>query len=146
MGFVFIAHFPTSAWQSNCYLIATKEAAECVIVDPGPQSFARVKQLVRDHQLAPQGVLLTHGHVDHVADAAAVAAEYGIPVWIHPHDQELLSNPLAGLGQSFSHFLQQTLGTTTLTPPKDVRDLVGQESLKIAGISFDITHLVFFWF
>src|SRR5262249_54627775 len=40
-----------------------------------------------------RGLVLTHGHYDHVWDAAAVAREHGCRVWIHPADAGLARDP-----------------------------------------------------
>ena len=78
--------FPAGPLQANCYLLAAADGAECVIVDPGQEAVAALDEQLREHSLTPAGVLLTHGHFDHVFSAGEVCAAHGVPAWIHPDD------------------------------------------------------------
>jgi len=129
---VFLASFPSGAWQANCYLIALAEKAECVIVDPGQDAAAMVERLVAEHGLVPSAVLATHGHFDHVADAAAVADGYGIPVYIHPADRHLLADPAAGLDAGGAAMVRQLVGPA-MAEPRDVREYPA-DVLSVAGL------------
>ena len=135
---VFLASFPSGPWQANCYLAAAGVGAECVIVDPGVGASSGVRQLVAANGLIPAGVLLTHGHVDHIASAAQLADEWGIPAWIHVDDRELLTDPAAGLGAETAPLLNQLLGGRPLTEPKDLRFF--ESGVDVAGLTFDVIH------
>ncbi|MFT4218032.1 MAG: MBL fold metallo-hydrolase [Micropruina sp.] len=135
---MFLASFPAGPWQANCYLAAAAAGAECVIVDPGVDAFDGVRDAVADHGLTPVGVLLTHGHIDHVASATRVADEWGVPAWIHADDRELLTDPAAGLGPSSASLLAQVLGEVELAEPDDLRFF--ESGLDVAGLTFDVLH------
>ena len=36
------------------------------------------------HQNAPNAILLTHGHFDHVSAAKALAGDWNVPIYAHP--------------------------------------------------------------
>lgn len=74
----------------NCYLIGAGN--RCAVVDPGAES-GRIFAAIERRRLAPERILLTHGHVDHIAHCAAVAERYGIGVWIHRADLAYLEQP-----------------------------------------------------
>lgn len=135
---MFLATFPSGPWQANCYLAASAAGGQCVIVDPGVGAAQGVRQLVADHDLKPAGVLLTHGHIDHVATAAELADHWQVPAWIHAADRELLSDPGSGLGPEMAPLLAQVLGDTPLAEPADLR--LFDEGLDVAGLTFDVTH------
>ncbi|MFT4294841.1 MAG: MBL fold metallo-hydrolase [Micropruina sp.] len=135
---MFLASFPAGPWQANCYLAATAEGGECVIVDPGVDAFDGVRSAVVEHGLTPVGVLLTHGHIDHVASATRVADEWGVPAWIHAADRELLTDPVAGLGRSSAGLLAQVLGDVQLREPDDLR--LFETGLDVAGLTFEVLH------
>ncbi|MFT3862189.1 MAG: MBL fold metallo-hydrolase [Micropruina sp.] len=135
---MFLASFPSGPWQANCYLAAVAAGRECVIVDPGVGAAAGVRQLVAAHGLTPAGVLLTHGHIDHIASAAELADEWDVPAWIHADDRELLTDPAAGLGPSGRGLLSQVLGDTRLAEPSDLR--LFDSGLDVAGLSFEVLH------
>lgn len=82
---------------TNCYLVS-EPAGRCVIVDPGGGVSGEVHEAVAEAGLAPTAVLITHGHLDHTWDAAAVAVEYSVPVLIHAADAYRLDDPLGTIG------------------------------------------------
>lgn len=135
---MFLASFPAGPWQANCYLAAPAAGAECVVIDPGVDAFDGVRAAVANHGLTPVGVLLTHGHIDHVASATRVADEWGVPAWIHADDRELLTDPVAGLGPSSAELLAQVLGDLDLAEPEDLRFF--ETGLDVAGLSFEVIH------
>jgi len=136
-----IAGFPAGPWGTNCYLVATRPGGPCVVIDPGMNAAeggsASVEQVVREHGLRPQAVLLTHGHVDHVWCAAPVAQRYGIPVWIHPADRHLLTDPLAGLSAAAAGLL----GDHVFVEPPDLRELADRDALDLAELTFSVDHM-----
>ena len=75
-----LASFPAGPWQTNCYLIAAGEGADAVVIDPGVGAFEQVAAAAESRGIGVAGVLLTHGHLDHVAGAADVAQRWGVPV------------------------------------------------------------------
>lgn len=130
-----VVGFPAGALQANCYLLATGVGSECVIVDPGQGAEPGIEKALREHRLTPVAVLATHGHVDHVASAAAVADAHDIAVHIHPDDRHLLSDPLAGLGPD----LASTFGAVTLIEPSAVVPLT-ERVLDLAGLRITVDH------
>ncbi|MFE7194184.1 MBL fold metallo-hydrolase [Kitasatospora sp. NPDC057541] len=134
---MFIAGFPAGAWGTNCYLVAPGPGEECVIVDPGHQAAAGVEELVREHRLKPVAVLLTHGHIDHVASVVPVCGAKGVPAWIHPEDRYMMSDPEKALGRSLG---TQLMGELTVGEPDDVRELTDGSVLELAGLSLTVDH------
>jgi len=132
---VLVVGFPAGALQANCYLLATGVGSECVIVDPGQGAEPGIEKALREHRLTPVAVLATHGHVDHVASAAAVADAHDIAVHIHPDDRHLLSDPLAGLGPD----LASTFGAVTSIEPSAVVPLT-ERVLDLAGLRITVDH------
>ncbi len=86
---VFPRLFTASRGGVNMHVIAHPDGA--VLIDaglPGGAS-ALVAALEQFPDLA--GIVLTHGHYDHIGGAAAVAKARGVPVWMHPADGALLA-------------------------------------------------------
>ncbi|MFZ1411540.1 MAG: MBL fold metallo-hydrolase [Micropruina sp.] len=136
---MFLASFPAGPWQANCYLAAAEAGAECVIVDPGVDASEGVRSLVAEHDLTPAGILLTHGHIDHVATAAALAREYGVPCWIHPEDRLLLTDPAAGLSSDSRTLLAQLFGDERFEEPPDLR-MLDERGFELGGLEFSVVH------
>lgn len=129
------------AFATKCYLLAPRAGAECVIVDPGFGVAERLAKTVADLGLRPTGVLLTHGHLDHTRSVGPVCAAYGVPAYIHPADNGMLSDPLSGLGPEFTPEFEQILGPCwRWEEPSDVRALRGGTVLELAGLELAVDH------
>ena len=83
---------PSGPFETNCY-IADCNNGKAILIDPAPDSFSKIKDTLKKHQLTPIALLLTHSHWDHIADASKVKKEFSIPVYIHPRDSENLNHP-----------------------------------------------------
>ncbi|GAA2013357.1 MBL fold metallo-hydrolase [Nakamurella flavida] len=94
---MFIAGFPAGSFQANCYVLAAEPGGDALVVDPGQDALVRLEPLLAEHGLRPVAVLLTHGHLDHIASAAALCRSAGIPAHLHAADEVLLDDPLSGL-------------------------------------------------
>jgi glyoxylase-like metal-dependent hydrolase (beta-lactamase superfamily II) len=135
---VLIAGFPAGPWGTNCYVVASGPASECVVVDPGKDASDGVAELVREHRLKPVAVLVTHGHVDHMWCVAPVAGSYDATAWIHPSDRHLLTDPMAGMSSETTSLLLG--GSYSWAEPDDVRELVDGQHLELAGLTFLVDH------
>jgi len=80
------------AFETNCYILRESEAAkDCLIVDTGLEAGELVNFLQR-HKLNPMAVILTHGHIDHVAGVALLRESFPeIKVYIHKLDADMLT-------------------------------------------------------
>jgi hydroxyacylglutathione hydrolase len=135
---VLIAGFPAGPWGTNCYVVATGQGSECVIVDPGKDATEGLATLVREHRLKPVAVLVTHGHIDHMWCVAPVAGTYDATAWIHPRDRHLLTDPMAGMSRETSQMLLG--GKYSWAEPDDVRELSDLQELELAGVHFVVDH------
>ena len=138
---MFVTGFPAGSWGTNCYVVATAEGEDCLVVDPGQDSMGPLSDIMRDHRLRPVAVLLTHGHIDHVWSVAPLAAGHDIPAYIHESDRYRLADPA---GSSFSaardQLLALTKGELELTEPHDVRTFTDHAALDIAGVPLVVAH------
>jgi hydroxyacylglutathione hydrolase len=56
-------------FQQNCTLLWEEPAKRALVVDPGGE-VPRILEAIRKLGLAPERILLTHGHIDHAGGAA----------------------------------------------------------------------------
>ncbi|WP_040320118.1 MBL fold metallo-hydrolase [Aeromicrobium marinum] len=139
-----LTSFPAGPLQANCYLVARDRGAGCAVVDPGMDSLDGVRRAAAEHDLTPQAVLVTHGHFDHMWNAQDVASEFGCPVWIHPADRHLLSDPMAAISGESAAMLRQQLGMHDLpefAEPADVRDATDGATFDVDGVTFTVDHV-----
>ena len=89
---------------ANCYTVYDTESKNCLIIDLGGD-FSKILGQAQRLGLTVKGVVLTHGHFDHVAGAVH-CKEHGIPVYISREDAKMLSSKTnlseyAGYGQLY---------------------------------------------
>lgn len=127
-------------WEANCYLAGAAHSDECVLVDVGMDTSAAAERMIAESGRTLVAVLSSHGHLDHVADAQRVADAHDVPVWIHPADRHLLTDPVAGLGPQMGGLVEALYGSATLPEPVQVREWSDGDRLDLAGLSWGVTH------
>jgi glyoxylase-like metal-dependent hydrolase (beta-lactamase superfamily II) len=141
LGFVFIASFSSGPWAGNCYIVRESDTAtDVVVIDPGVDAKPLIEEVIAERGWRISGVLCTHGHVDHIADAAALANAAKVSMWLHSADNYMLTKPSAGLGADSIQLLRQILGGDELPRPKNLVDLKGVAQVSVGGIDFSVTH------
>lgn len=123
-----IAGLTVGPLAENCWIVGV--APRCAIVDPGAES-ERIFREVEERGLAPEKILLTHGHVDHIAHCAQVAGRYGIGLWAHAADLPYLERPQWPE-------LEALLGARPCPAPE--RLLADGESVAVAGLELSVLH------
>lgn len=139
---MFVTGFPAGAWSTNCYVLAAGPGEPCLIIDPGQDSIDRVHEIVRENNLVPAAVLLTHGHMDHVWSVAPVSRDFDIPAVIHSADRYRLADPAgSSLVAAREQLLAMTKDSLELTEPSDVELLPADGTdLELAGIRLGVRH------
>ena len=80
------------SFEVNCSILA--EDGRAWIVDPGSNAGDIVK-IADAASLAPEAIILTHGHFDHIGAVPALQEMWpDIPVYLHPADRAVLTHPL----------------------------------------------------
>lgn len=128
-----IMGFAAGPFHTNCFVWSHE--GRCVIIDPGMHALERVVDVVEKQGDTPEAIVLTHGHIDHTRDAAALAARYDVPVYIHRDDEFMLDK-----GAGVSEQTRQLFDANSMALPADIRYLEHGESLSMAGIEFEIRH------
>lgn len=110
---------------TNCYVVRTSdEASEAVVIDPGGDAAELGRELER-LGVTCVGILITHGHWDHLGGVADLADASGAPVYMAAEERIAL--------ERINDFAPAELPLRPYTP--DVL-LEGDETLDLAGISF----------
>ena len=125
--------YTLGVFQSNTYVLAARAGDGAVVIDPGQDASELIAERLAVHGLRLEAVLLTHGHIDHIWDAARVADPAGVPAYIHPGDRYMLDDPGAALGR-------MGLGKFDIGVPADVRDLADGDELHLGGVNLTVRH------
>lgn len=132
--------FPAAAFGTNCYVLATGEGEECVVVDPGIGIEETLREVLTQHRLKPTAVLLTHGHIDHVYSVTPVCGG-DTAAYIHSDDRYRLGDPLGSASAGIVGMLEQQFGhKATWTEPSNVIEVTDRESLTLAGLDLEVLH------
>ncbi len=111
--------------QVNCYIIYN-DKKHCVIVDPGAQG-KKIYKYVVENELVVDGIILTHGHFDHIGAVDYLYEKLQCPIYTHQETLELLNDPNLNLSCFDSPF--------TINSP-----------ITIPDIKFQIGEFSFVWF
>jgi hydroxyacylglutathione hydrolase len=120
-----VERFELGPIATNCYVVrASEEASEAVVIDPGGEAAELGRELER-LGVTCVGILITHGHWDHLGGVADLAEATGAPVYMAAEERIAL--------ERINDFAPAELPLRPYTP--DVL-LEGDETLDLAGIIF----------
>ena len=131
---MFISGVSLWAAETNAWVIAPEKGGLAVVID-APPDVAGIAQFLAKHDLTPVGILVSHGHVDHVGGAGGIASRYEVSAYIHPDDEFLYADPAAQMRQLWGFEIPGDYG-----PPQRWELLDGGTSIQLAGIDFDVLH------
>jgi hydroxyacylglutathione hydrolase len=112
---------------TNCYVVRSDaSASDAAVVDPSGDATELRLTLAR-LGASCAGILVTHGHWDHLLGVADLAEGTGAQVYMAAGERMLLESPQG--------FAPPEVGLRNYTP--DVL-LEGGETIEIAGVAFDV--------
>ena len=105
---------------------------------PGIDYILPNTKYLEDRKDKIRGVIITHGHLDHVFSVAPVCGDRGIPAFVHTEDAYRLADPWASTSAEFREGLQG-MGLVP-TVASDVRLLPASGPVELAGLSVHVDH------
>jgi glyoxylase-like metal-dependent hydrolase (beta-lactamase superfamily II) len=132
---VFLGQIVTRLWGENCYILSRQPTGPALVIDPGWGAAEACADLLARRSLSLAGVLCSHGHIDHVADAAELADRFQAPVFIQAADLDLLTQPGLGLDPAL---VRQLLGSDRLPTPGRVEVVDHGQVLELAGYAIEV--------
>lgn len=124
-----IAGFAAGPFQTKCYVVANGNRA--IVIDPGLGAHDVVTQMAEQEGLTVEAVVLTHGHIDHIRDAAA----FGVETFVHPADAFMLLR-----GDGVSEQARQLYDASGMQPIHNPTPLEDGHTLTVAGLKLDVVH------
>ncbi|MCD8371383.1 MAG: MBL fold metallo-hydrolase [Clostridiales bacterium] len=118
-----IQGFVLGSVATNCYIVFHEKTREALIIDPA-DSPGLIMQKVRELEVRPTAILLTHGHFDHVMAAEEIRKAYGCSLYAGENETRVLGD--AGLNLSgYMGARKLTLRADVLVRDGQVLDLIG---------------------
>jgi len=111
-----------NSMAENAYLYFDPQTKNGVVIDPGDNE-KDIMNAVEANGIILTGILLTHGHYDHLCSANEIKAHTKAPIVCHTDEKVLLEDPQLNLSVIFGKSL-------SVTPDKELAD--GDE-IKIGG-------------
>ncbi len=132
-----VTNFQAQAFATNCWILSTGRGQECIVVDPGmPNVSEELAEKLREFDLKPVAVLVTHGHLDHTFSVQPICDGYEIPAMIHSDDRELLLHPERAHG---AEFIAQLSGIKW-EEPREIVELKDNQNFELVGLKFRAIH------
>ena len=79
----------------ECTYVLDNGRGECVIIDPGAnggREHARLVDYIDQNGLTVKGILLTHGHFDHILGLTPAAQKWQVPVYMNAADKGIFDS------------------------------------------------------
>lgn len=115
--------------QTNCYIISNEETKEAIVFDPADAP-DQIEKYLKANDLVCKGILLTHGHFDHILAAASLAAHTQTKIYAHEAEATLLSD-------SSMNASNQIRRDCSLIPDVLLKD---QQVLQLSGFTIKVIH------
>jgi hydroxyacylglutathione hydrolase len=113
--------------RENCYLVRREGADRALLIDPGDEA-PRLQAAMAELGVAPEAILLTHTHFDHIGAVAPIARATGVPVYCPRGELAVLEEP--------HKFFPPMFGPVEGWTADHALD--GGERLQLAGFDVDV--------
>jgi hydroxyacylglutathione hydrolase len=120
------------AYENNSYIVRRDEkTTDCIIIDTGLNAEPLI-DFLKKKNLNPQALILTHGHIDHIAGISLLRKNFDkIKVCIHKADSHMLGDAVSNLSSS--------AGAKITTAPADVL-FDKEEQIEFGNLRFQLIH------
>lgn len=115
--------------STNCYILYKEDTKKAVIFDPADSS-EYIEAVIAELGLEVEGILLTHGHFDHIMAANQLKEKLQVSVVAHEEEVEVAKSP--GLNLSGQFGVGYVLDVDKTVSDSDV--------LNMAGFSIQVIH------
>lgn len=123
-----VKHMVLGPIMTNCYIAYDGNIKEAVIIDPA-DSADIIKRKITELGVKPVAILLTHGHFDHIGAALDIKAEYGIKIYAHEDEKDVLTSD-ANVASMMGMRL-------CVDADEYVRD---RQTLLFGGVKYEVIH------
>lgn len=120
----------TGYMAANAYIVYTENKPEAVIIDSG-DDIELIMDLIKEHELKLEKILLTHGHFDHIGAVKDLKERTGAQVAIHKQEADFLTDP----NKNLSYIINRQI----VQDPADIF-LEDGDLIRVADMEFKVLH------
>lgn len=115
--------------STNCYILYREDSKKAVIFDPADAP-EHIENVLTELELELEGILLTHGHFDHIMAAKQLKAKYDVLIYAHEEEADITRT--AGLNLSSQFGMGYVLEVD--------ETLKDGEEIELAGFKMKVIH------
>lgn len=108
--------------STNCYYLINTGSSEVILVDPADNAQV-IKNYCISHNLSVTGILLTHGHFDHIMAADELRTIFEVKIYAGAAEKELLEDASKNLSAAWA--VPYTLKADVYLSDNEVFELAG---------------------
>ncbi|MBQ7194302.1 MAG: MBL fold metallo-hydrolase [Bacteroidales bacterium] len=129
-----IKHFTFNFLREHCFVVWKDDSHKAVLVDPGAFDDVEMAQLtgfLTENWLEPAAIILTHSHYDHIFGVGRLQRRYGIKVYMHPAEREVINRYATLAPEIVVKRIDSDFETT---------DIADGSHITEAGLDFEVIH------
>ena len=100
MAILKAAIITVTPFQQNCSVIWKEETKIAAVTDPGGD-LELIEKFIRDQNLTLSKIFITHGHLDHAAEAKTLADKFNVVIEGPQIEDEFLTSTLETQGKAY---------------------------------------------
>ena len=113
---------------TNVLVLADPATREAIAIDTAIPSLAWISRELAERGWTLKLIVSTHGHWDHIGDNAALSAQTGAPIAVHPLDRERLVHP------------QPIAAPFEIPPSVPAVELAEGGTIRFGSLRLDVLH------
>lgn len=114
---------------TNCYIVNKEGSKKCIVIDPGEEA-EKIANYIQKREMKLEGILLTHGHFDHITGVPRLLSLLGGKVYAYEEERELLAEPQQNVSAEVGNPL-------ALQPDVFLKN---NQKFSLADITFEVIH------
>ena len=114
----------TNELYANTYVLID-EQKQCVVIDPG-KAYDGLVNHIKKNNLSLKGILLTHGHTDHIRGVDTLVKAFNAPVYVGFDDLDMLKDTFANCSEFLGEKVVVNAQAETVAD-KDVLRLLNED-------------------
>ena len=116
--------------DENTYILGDEKTKKCAVIDPGG-SIIDIFNIIKQHGLTVEYIILTHGHGDHICRVPEIKSKTNAKIVAHEYEKEILLDKRKNLSASLPS------NTVELDADIYVKD---NDTLKVGDMKLKFIH------